>query len=78
MEIGLAAAVILLAGLGCFLCARNVYVGIQTGTVLVRSAKYHRSEQPIYFWIGVTISALSAALLFAVVLAAVYFIMVIR
>jgi isoprenylcysteine carboxyl methyltransferase (ICMT) family protein YpbQ len=62
----------LLAAVGGFVCARNVYVGLQSGTILVRSAKYRRKEHPMYFWIGIALSAVSAALLAFVLLELAY------
>ncbi len=72
MVIGLSLLLVLVGGGGCYLCARNAYVGVRRGAVLVRSATYTRIKSPTYFFIGVTLAVVSAALLFIFFLAGVY------
>jgi len=40
--------------------ARNAHVGLKTGTVYVRSAKYSRDREPTFFWLGVAFSTIFA------------------
>ena len=62
----------LVAAFGTFMCARNVYVGLSSGTVMVRSARYSRSESPVYFLIGVVLSAATALLMLGILFAIAY------
>jgi hypothetical protein len=59
-------------GVAGFLFARNVYFGLRTGTVLARDTRYHRTGQPILFWIALGFSALLALFSFSVPAIAAY------
>ena len=72
MGLALIILVGLVAAFSTFMCARNAYVGLSSGTVMVRSARYSRSESPTYFLIGVVLSAVTALLMLGILIAVAY------
>ena len=54
------------------LFARNAYIGVKSGTVWAKGARYRRDESPILFWIALVLSAIIAAMIFGGVIVVAY------